>query len=410
MKINIVVNSFPNTSETFLFNLVVELEKKGHDITVCAFTKKNNAHLYKDQMHQWSGKIVYMPTSSRMKAIVQLLTIFQNPKALLSLLRKRGLFNGYFDYLKLITVSNNRPQIIHFAFSGIAVNLLPILDFVDPKTKLFVSCRGTAEKITPIVDSNRSSLLSNVLSKMDRIHCVSEDMRQSLIPFGLLMDKSFVNHPSINTLEFKPLGERLEKKSDDIFTIITTGRLNYIKGYIYAIGAIANLLKNGYKIQYHIIGDGPDFEMLNYFIRERELQDSIVLIGKVSATEVNKYLQQADIFLLPSISEGISNAALEALSLEIPTISTDAGGMKEVIQNGNNGLLIERFSEIAIENAITHLIQNHSEALSMGKNGRKTVNDNFTLTNQINIFEHEYNLSFKGLNTPQVYSANELQS
>jgi colanic acid/amylovoran biosynthesis glycosyltransferase len=253
-----------------------------------------------------------------------------------------------------------------------------------------VSCRGTAEKVTPVLDPNRAQLLSQVFSKIHRVHCVSEDMKQSIMQYGLEANNAFVNYPSINTSEFVKKGEHIPKKRDETFRFITTGRLNYIKGYIYAIGAMANLVKKGYNIQYKIVGDGPDTDMLNYIIRERGLQHFVTLTGKVSLTEVNQLLQQADIFILPSLSEGISNAALEAMALEMPVVSTNAGGMSEAIQNGYNGLLVERFSEYALETALEYMIQHHAEALLMGKNGRTSVENTFTLENQINIFECEY--------------------
>jgi colanic acid/amylovoran biosynthesis glycosyltransferase len=390
MRINLVVNSFPNTSETFLFNLVVELEKRGHDVTICAFSKNSNTTIYRDRLHKWSGKIVYIPALRWFNAPIQIFTAFRHPKTFMDLLRKRGLFKGYADYLKFKAISFNQPEVIHFAFSGIAVNLLPILDLLGSDTKLFVSCRGTAEKVTPVLDPNRAQLLSQVFSKIHRVHCVSEDMKQSIMQYGLEANNAFVNYPSINTSEFVKKGEHIPKKRDETFRFITTGRLNYIKGYIYAIGAMANLVKKGYNIQYKIVGDGPDTDMLNYIIRERGLQHFVTLTGKVSLTEVNQLLQQADIFILPSLSEGISNAALEAMALEMPVVSTNAGGMSEAIQNGYNGLLVERFSEYALETALEYMIQHHAEALLMGKNGRTSVENTFTLENQINIFECEY--------------------
>jgi colanic acid/amylovoran biosynthesis glycosyltransferase len=390
MRINIIVNSFPSTSETFLFNLVVELEQKGHDVTVCAFSKKNNSNMYRKSLHQWSHKIVYIPTSNWLSALLSLFKILYKPKTFIILLKKRGLVNGYADYLKLMTLSKNRPDIVHFAFSGIAVNLLPILDRFDPKIKLFVSCRGTAEKITPMVSANRTTLLSKMLPKMYGVHCVSKDMEQSILQYGLDPLKIFVNYPSINTNNFKPSGDRMAKKPTDTFHFVSTGRLNYIKGYIYAIGAIANLIKKGYQIQYKILGDGPDVEMLNYTIRERGLQHSVLLIGKVSSNEVYEHLQQADVFILPSLSEGVSNAALEAMALAIPTVSTNAGGMQEAITHEHDGWIVERFSETAIENALEHIMQNNSEAIKTGANARATVENRFTLQRQINIFEQAY--------------------
>jgi colanic acid/amylovoran biosynthesis glycosyltransferase len=391
VKINLVVNSFPSTSETFLFNLVVELEKKGHDVTVCAFSKNNHSGMYRKRLHQWSHKIVYIPTGNWLIALLSMFKILYKPRTFWTLLKKRGLKSGYTDYLKLLTLSQNHPDIVHFAFSGIAVSLLPILDAFDPRIKLFVSCRGTAEKITPMVSSNRATLLSRMLPKMYGVHCVSKDMEQSILQYGLDPSKIFVNYPSINTNDFKPVGERMAKKPTDTFHLVSTGRLNYIKGYIYAIGAVANLVKKGYRIQYKILGDGPDAEMLNYIIRERGLQHVVLLVGKVPSAEVNELLQQADVFILPSLSEGVSNAALEAMALALPTVSTNAGGMCEAITHQHDGWIVERFSETAIEGALEQIMQHHDGAIQIGKHARATLEKRFTLQQQISLFEQAYN-------------------
>lgn len=390
MKINIIANSFPATSETFLFNLVTELEKKGHDVTVCAFSRQNNIDVYSDRIHKWSRKIVYSHSSSPLQQLIAAFQTLTSPLLLLKLIRKNGFRTGYSNLLKIRFLCSNQPQIIHFAFSGIAANMLPVLDLIPNNIKLIVSCRGTAEKVTAVTDKIRAERLGQVFAKSHLIHCVSQDMMIGLKEYGLDENKAFVNYPSISTTQFTAGTERKTKTPNDLYTVVTTGRLNFIKGYPYAIGAIDRLVNKGYKIKYKIIGDGPDFDMLQYMIREKNLESIVELTGKISSTEVLNHLKHSDIFLLPSLSEGVSNAALEAMSLEIPTVSTKAGGMPEVIEHGLNGLLVNRFSEEEIANALQQVMENYAHAIEMGRNARQSVKQKFTLDKQIALFEEQY--------------------
>jgi glycosyltransferase involved in cell wall biosynthesis len=110
----------------------------------------------------------------------------------------------------------------------------------------------------------------------------------------------------------------------------------------------------------------------------------------MDSNQIVATLSKADIFLLPSISEGLSNAALEAMSMELPVISTLAGGMNEVIKDGENGLLVGLFSPDQISQRIAFLIENQTEARKLGQNARKTVLDRFQIQQQIRVFSEVY--------------------
>ena len=70
MKVALIVNSFPTASETFLYNLVLGLEKKGIQVTICALSKNNNVNLYSNSLHQWSGNINYLPVNNKVSTIL----------------------------------------------------------------------------------------------------------------------------------------------------------------------------------------------------------------------------------------------------------------------------------------------------------------------------------------------------
>src|SRR5690606_32019169 len=109
--------------------------------------------------------------------------------------------------------------------------------------------------------------------------------------------------------------------------------------YNYSIDA-CHILKNlGIDFQYTIIG-GKDSEELQFQIADLDLENNIQLLGQLSFTEVQKQIQTADVLLLSSVEEGIANVVLEAMQLGVLVLSTDCGGMNEVITNKVNGFLV----------------------------------------------------------------------
>jgi colanic acid/amylovoran biosynthesis glycosyltransferase len=150
------------------------------------------------------------------------------------------------------------------------------------------------------------------------------------------------------------------------------------------------LKDEGLDFEYSIIGSGPDLELIKYLINELNLESNVHLLGKISSEEVKRVLNDSDIFLLPSLYEGIANAALEAMALDLPIISTNSGGMEEVIVNGLNGIIVKRFDSIGIANALKILIEKTDLRKQISGESRKVILEKFNIDRQLEIFEKEY--------------------
>ncbi len=391
IRINLIVNSFPVASETFLFNLVTCLEQKGMDVTVIASTHSLHEELYKDRMNEWSGKINYLKVKPLKSFIHYLWAICKNSLLFSNLLKKHGLRKAIYFIGVFKSLIANKPDIIHFAFSGIAVQYLPIMSALNMKTKTMVSCRGTGEKVMPIIDPERKIKLAILFQLIHRVHTVSDDILNTVIKYGLNKQMAFINRPAIQVDSFL-FSKRVRPSESKPYIIITTGRLNYQKGYVFALLALQNLLGQGKFFEYHILGDGPDKEQLKYLVCELGLQEKVHIHGRVSTAKVRNLLDQAHIFLLPSIYEGISNAALEAMAKGVPLITTNAGGMEEVIKNGYNGIIIPKFDGLAMTNALLNVMENYEHALIMAQRAFQTIQINHRMEEQIKIFIKEYQL------------------
>ena len=392
MHVKLVVNAFPVTSETFLFNLVTGLEKRGVKVTVCASKKSDDIHLYTHRLKEWSGNIHYTSHKPALRKLIHyIFMVMSDPALLLHFIKKKGFRRGLSHFATVQHLLKGNPDIIHYASSGIAIRHLDCLNHVAEKSvKLVVSCRGTSEKIKPLLKPELNDQLKSLLLKADLVHCVSENMKERLIPFGLTEQKAFVNYPSIDPNKFSKNG-KVYSQARTTLSIVSVGRLCFQKGYAYALQALKILADMNVRFTYHIVGEGEDRGMLTYLIEELGLRNSVVMHGKVSSEKVLEILKIADVFLLSSLSEGVSNAALEAMAMELPVVSTKAGGMCEVIEHGENGLLTDWRNPQHMAEQFIWLQQNPCKGIEMGKKARLSIQTFFSLDRQIDIFISQYN-------------------
>jgi glycosyltransferase involved in cell wall biosynthesis len=167
--------------------------------------------------------------------------------------------------------------------------------------------------------------------------------------------------------------------------LLSVGQLKERKGYRYLIEACKILVDKGVDFECRIIGDGEGSERddLQALIEQRNLVGRVSLCGSMLHEDVIEQYQQASIFTLPAIlgsdgdRDGIPNVILEALSMEIPVVSTIHSGVPEVVENGVNGLLVPPADAQALAEAVEKLLKDNHLRTSLGKAGRQKVIENF---------------------------------
>ncbi len=179
LHICIVTSDFPGLTETFITNKVLELSKRGHQITVLKNSTNgaiNSSHV--DLVKKASIEILVMNDPASLSDVLKIslrhpLTFLQSLS--LSLTRFKTSLRSK---LQLKLLSTHPFDIIHFEFSGLAVTYLESIKRLQTKT--VVSCRGTAEKVKPLSDVKRKEKLSTLFANVSAIHCVSHDMANTI--------------------------------------------------------------------------------------------------------------------------------------------------------------------------------------------------------------------------------------
>lgn len=189
----------------------------------------------------------------------------------------------------------------------------------------------------------------------------------------------------------KVASERLRDQlglSEDDVVLITVGRLNPPKGHTYVLEVIPSILEEWTNSKYLIVGDGPSREMLRSLTRRLGIEQHVIFTG--NRMDVKEIIHLSDIFILPTLSEGLSIALLEAMALGKPCIVTSIPPNLEIIKDMINGLTVTPGDSESIKEAILFLIRNGKERERMGLEGQKTVKDKFGPKRNIKLLEDYY--------------------
>lgn len=155
----------------------------------------------------------------------------------------------------------------------------------------------------------------------------------------------------------------------------TVGRLTSVKGHVVLVQAAAILLNEGHEVKLLIVGDGPLRKHLNELVVRMGIEKHVIFAGH--RDHVYDLIHAMDIFVLPSLHEGIPMVLLEALALERPVIASRVGGIPEVIEDKESGLLVTPGSVQELAQSLSTLVHDTSFAVALGKGGRRRVEKHF---------------------------------
>ena len=168
--------------------------------------------------------------------------------------------------------------------------------------------------------------------------------------------------------------------------IIHVANLKPVKGHIYLLKAFAQVVKKFSSTKLVLIGKDEYDGLLQQMAKDLNISDKVVFLGKRS--DITQLLPLADICVLPSLSEGMSNSILEYMAAQKPVIATKVGGNPELIDHGVTGLLIDKEDDLQLADALEDLVANPDKRLSMGKQGYNKVNQEFSMEAMIKHYEN----------------------
>ncbi len=159
--------------------------------------------------------------------------------------------------------------------------------------------------------------------------------------------------------------KQIRKKEGEELILVSTGRLIERKGYNYLIEAISGIKD----VELWLIGSGDGEKSLSE--KAEKLNANVKFFGKRHHNEIGDFLRKSDIFVLPSLNEGMSNSILEAMACGLPIITTDTGGSKELIQG--NGFIVKKKNSKDLKKYILKYLEDRDLIIKHGENSRKVA-------------------------------------
>jgi glycosyltransferase involved in cell wall biosynthesis len=178
------------------------------------------------------------------------------------------------------------------------------------------------------------------------------------------------------------------KEGDNV--IIVVARLHPIKGHIYLLEAIPGILKTFPNSMFFIVGEGEVRLSLERRVQELQIQDSVLFLG--ARQDIKDLLCISDLFVLPSLSEGMPNSILEAMACEVPVISSEVGGCREIIINGETGVFVQPANSDELAKAICLLLGNPDMRRKLAYNALQRVIKEFSEEKNVSSFIDLYEM------------------
>lgn len=215
----------------------------------------------------------------------------------------------------------------------------------------------------------------------DRFIVLTQDMQDEVISAGYKSDRVIRMYNGVDTDHYAPLQSKKHLSDEltpkDKTILLYVGRLHPIKNVPLLLKSLQKALIQCPNLFLIIVGDGEEKETLLNLTAELNLQSSVKFVGfKPDALEC---LQAADIFVLPSLTEGISNSLLEAMSCGLACIATDVGASREILGDGNCGVLVKSDDVNEFSNAIVRLASDKSAVEKFSELARHRVINQYSL-------------------------------
>ncbi|EOU1468761.1 glycosyltransferase [Clostridium perfringens] len=347
-KIVIIVPSLTiGGAESMVYQLASELRKKELSLTVICIASKKNTY-YEKELEKNNVNIIYLNNNSK---------------------------SDFKTLMKIYIILNKiRPNIIHthlhtciYAIPWALTHRVKFFHTIHSEPKFEFSKR--IRKIMKLMYK------CNIIIPIAISDIIKEKMKlEYKIPLNKI--KTIYNPVDVDKFYLE------SKVSKDFIRFVSVGRLNENKNQKMLIEAFYEVQKEFPNIKLTLIGDGILREKLEYQVKKNKIDDKVEFYGNIDYVE--KILNKSDIFVLTSIYEGLPISIIEAMACGLPIISTNVGGIKDIIDK--NGILINDLRELI--NSMKKLILDESLRISMGN---KSL-DEAKKYNKINIAEKYINL------------------
>jgi glycosyltransferase involved in cell wall biosynthesis len=215
-----------------------------------------------------------------------------------------------------------------------------------------------------------------VLKRFNAIAAVSEGVKERLLKSGIPAEKIRIIPNGIDVQAFEGGQALPELRAGEGKIVGVVARLDLKKGFEYLLAAVREITNSFYGLKVVIVGEGPDRQAIEQMIERFGLRDTVLLAGQQS--NMPGVYAAIDIFVLPSLNEGLPMTVLEAMAASRPVIATRVGAIPKVIEDGKTGLLVNPRDTAGLRDAIARLLNDDDLCRRLAAQAHEWVARHFT--------------------------------
>ncbi len=389
MRIGIVLAKPPGYTETFFRSKIIGLQEKGFSVSLYCQENQKNFDLCPVYVRPLISNNPVLQFFYTFFTFVKLTGSLKNIRRYISLEKREG--TALSKIIKRIYLNAHilKTEIdwLHFGFATMALERELVAEAMG--AKMAVSLRGFDIDVYPLKNPGCYRLL---WQKVDKVHSISEYLLKKAFALGLSEEKPFeIIYPAVN-FEMLPAPTKAVNKTEKL-TIITVARLHWIKGVDLLLKTAEELKKGKIDFQWIIVGGGEkkEQERYRYHVYENNLEEHVKFAGALTHAATLDKMNQADIYVQTSLSEGFCNAVLEAQALGKPCIAFPVGGLPENLQDHKSGFLVESLSAEKLAMKIMEVLAlPKSELTKYSDLAVQRVKENFSIEGQDMLFKKFY--------------------
>ncbi len=217
----------------------------------------------------------------------------------------------------------------------------------------------------------------------NKVIAVSQPVKEHLVrDFGVNDENVTLIYNGIDAARFKNQDAGLKNQLkgnlglNEAQVVGIIGRLSDVKGHKFLIQAMDTVFKELPQARLVIIGEGKMKKRLVSLCSRLKIESKVLFIPSVKKTW--DMLSIMDLFVMPSLKEGLGLALMEAMAAGLAVIGSDVGGIKELVKNGENGLLIKPADAVGLAKAISELLRDNERRISLGMQAQAFISENFS--------------------------------
>jgi glycosyltransferase involved in cell wall biosynthesis len=391
-----IVSRFPDYTETFIAREMVEFCRRGWDLTIFSLQKICNQKIIQPEAKRLFPRVTYTPflfSSTLLQAIwhflrhrrqvllkVLILLAFQN-KTRLDLYLKTWVFLPKAVLLAYLMQRGGVQHIhAHWAHHPTTVALIIHLltgirySFTTHAHDLYVN-----KILLPLKIEQASFVITIARYNINILRNYNNGCK----------DKIHLIYNAIDLEDYRAKKRPLLQPP----LILAIGRLIPMKGFDFLIRACIRLKQAGIAFQCMIVGDGPEMNRLNKMITKATIEENVRCIGPQGQAVIKDLLQQASLFVVPSIisrdgsHDGLPTVLIESLAMGVPSIASRVAGIPEIIDHYKTGILVPPARADDLFLAMQEMLSDSSLCHKVARQGRKKVEEFFSLEKNIGRLE-----------------------